>query len=106
MTILDQSILEQFEEDEKTDPSPRKFVNGTTFYESRPWKKPNRYGAPILTDFGAAVSGEEMHTHDAQPDAYRAPEVMIKADWSYSIDIWNVGCMVRVTPCSPKSSVS
>ncbi|KAI4118110.1 MAG: hypothetical protein LQ345_001767, partial [Seirophora villosa] len=30
---------------------------------------------------------------NAQPNLYRAPEVFLKAPWSYSIDIWNVGCM-------------
>jgi hypothetical protein len=41
----------------------------------------------MLTDFGAAVFGEEKHNHDAQPDAYRSPEIMIKGDWDCAIDI-------------------
>ncbi|KAJ5358765.1 CMGC/SRPK protein kinase variant 2 [Penicillium cataractarum] len=93
VSIADPSILEQFEKDECAHPSPRKFLAGRAIYESRPWTEPKTYGAPMLTDFGAAVSGEEVHNHDAQPDAYRSPEVMIMADWSYPIDVWNVGCM-------------
>lgn len=30
-----------------------------------------------------------------QPNIYRPPEVILKAPWTYSVDIWNVGCMVR-----------
>ncbi|KAL9023173.1 MAG: hypothetical protein Q9180_008351, partial [Flavoplaca navasiana] len=51
-------------------------------------------GEPRLSDFGSAVSGEIKHDEDVQPNVYRAPEVCIKAPWSYSIDIWNVGCMI------------
>lgn len=32
--------------------------------------------------------------HDAQPNVYRSPEVMVKAPWSYHVDIWNVGAMI------------
>ncbi|PWY84820.1 kinase-like protein [Aspergillus heteromorphus CBS 117.55] len=32
--------------------------------------------------------------HEAQPNIYRSPEMMLKAGWSYPIDIWNVGAMI------------
>ena len=48
----------------------------------------------MLSDFGSAVQGDERRNHDAQPNVYRSPEVMLKTDWSYPVDIWNVGVMV------------
>jgi hypothetical protein len=52
-------------------------------------------GKAVLSDFGPVVDGTQIQTSDVQPDVYRCPEVMIKAEWSYAIDIWNVGIMVR-----------
>ncbi|KAJ5609440.1 hypothetical protein N7528_010007, partial [Penicillium herquei] len=51
-------------------------------------------GAPVLCDFGSAVLGDEEHSEDIQPDIYRAPEVILGIPWTYSVDIWNVGCMI------------
>lgn len=56
---------------------------------------PKKWGAPVLCDFGSAVPGDVEHSEDIQPNIYRAPEVILGAPWSYSADIWNVGCMVR-----------
>jgi hypothetical protein len=47
-----------------------------------------------LCDFGSAVSGGVEHVEDIQPNIYRAPEVILQVPWTYSVDIWNVGCMV------------
>ena len=41
------------------------------------------------------------HNHDAQPNVYRSLEVMLKVEWSYAIDIWNVGVMVCLQFSSP-----
>lgn len=48
---------------------------------------PKNLGAPILCDFGSAVMGDEEHSEDIQPDIYRAPEVILQAPWSYSVDM-------------------
>lgn len=48
----------------------------------------------MLSDFGSAVRGDQRRNHDAQPNVYRSPEVMLKVNWSYPVDIWNVGVMV------------
>lgn len=56
---------------------------------------PKRLGAPVLCDFGSAVPGDQIHREDIQPGIYRAPEVILEAPWSYGVDIWNAGCMVR-----------
>ncbi|CAI4213688.1 unnamed protein product [Parascedosporium putredinis] len=75
-------------------PSPRKFVDGSPVYMSRRFGLPKDFGRVILSDFGSTVRGDLKRNHDAQPDVYRSPEVMIKAAWSYPIDIWNVGAMI------------
>lgn len=63
-------------------------------YASRRLYLPKVFGRAVLSDFGSAVRGDERRNHDAQPNVYRSPEVMLKTDWSYPVDIWNVGVMV------------
>lgn len=94
--IEDKSIIQKFIEAEQEHPSPRKEVQGYTIYASRAFDSPSgkSIGEPLLSDFGSAVSGEVQHDEDVQPNIYRAPEACLKAPWSYSIDIWNVGCLV------------
>jgi serine/threonine protein kinase len=89
-----------FEQEELKSPSPRKEVDGRFIYLTRELPMPQQLANPVLCDFGSAVpldDGRE-HREDVQPDAYRAPEVILEAPWTYSIDIWNVGCMVRTCP--------
>jgi len=69
-------------------------VDQRIVYASRTLRTPKEYRAPILCDFGSAVSGEGENSEDIQPNIYRAPEVILEASWTYSVDIWNVGCMV------------
>ncbi|KAK2744662.1 hypothetical protein FQN55_006580 [Onygenales sp. PD_40] len=92
--IEDEAILENFTEAEMENPSPRKFIDGKLVYASRRFGRPKRFGRAVLSDFGSAVRGDEKRNHDAQPNFYRSPEVMLKTEWSYPIDIWNVGVMV------------
>ena len=72
---------------------------------------PKKWDAPVLCDFGSAVPGDVEHLEDVQPDAYRAPEVILEAPWSYQIDIWNAGCMVSTqkragnAPPGPRADV-
>ncbi len=101
--INDRSIIQKFIKAEQEQPSPRKVVNGYTVYASRAFDSPSggSIGLPLLSDFGTAVLGDVEQTHYAQPNVYRAPEVCLQVPWSYSIDIWNVGCLV----CPQSSSV-
>ncbi|OAL75688.1 CMGC/SRPK protein kinase [Trichophyton violaceum] len=92
--IEDKSILESYTQAELKSPSPRKIVNGLPIYTSRRFDLPKVFGRAVLSDFGSAVRGDEKRNHDAQPNVYRSPEVMLKTDWSYPVDIWNVGAMV------------
>ncbi|KAL5343405.1 kinase-like domain-containing protein [Aspergillus crustosus] len=94
-TFADDEPFKLFEQEELQDPSPRKEEDGRTIYLSRELKiQPAKLGAPILCDFGSAAIGGIEHYEDIQPNHYRAPEVILEAPWSYSADIWNVGCMI------------
>lgn len=94
--INDDSVFHDFEQKEIDRPVPRKEIeDGRIIYMSRDLRVPKDVGAPVLCDFGSAVVGNEAHSEFVQPNIYRAPEVVLGAPWTYSIDIWNVGCMVR-----------
>lgn len=90
------SLIKEYIRDEQICPSPRKNVQGHIIYASRRFDAPSgdNIGLPLLSDFGSAVFGDVEHDEDVQPDVYRAPEVCLKTPWSYSIDIWNVGCLI------------
>ncbi|KAL2260189.1 hypothetical protein VTK26DRAFT_5885 [Humicola hyalothermophila] len=92
--IVDRGILDAFVKEEMETPSPRKYVGDYAIYKSRRFGLPEDFGRIILSDFGCAVRGDLKRNHDAQPNVYRAPEVMLQAAWSYPIDIWNVGAMI------------
>lgn len=87
-------------------PSPRKFVGDAPVYASRRFRRPRTFGKAVLSDFGSALCGDQKRSHDAQPDVYRSPEVMLKVDWSYPVDIWNVGVMVRLVLISASAHQS
>lgn len=98
MLGADSSVLTQFENEELEQPSPMKTADGSIVYLSRDLGIPKDFGGPVLCDFGAAVpldDGRE-HREDVQPDIYRSPEVILDIPWTYSVDIWNVGCMVSL----------
>ncbi|KAJ5582657.1 hypothetical protein N7535_001277 [Penicillium sp. DV-2018c] len=92
--IADDSVFPDFEERELETPSPRKELDGRIIYVSRELRMPREWGAPVLCDFGSAMPGGIEHFEDIQPNIYRAPEVILEAPWTYSVDIWNVGCMI------------
>ncbi len=92
--IADHEILTNFVKEEIETPSPRKAVNDAPVYMSRPFGLPNDWGRIILSDFGCAVNGDVKRNHNAQPNVYRSPKVMLQAPWSYPADIWNVGAMI------------
>ncbi|GJC94785.1 hypothetical protein ColKHC_03611 [Colletotrichum higginsianum] len=94
LELVDVTVLEAFARSEMEDPSPRKFVDGAPIYKSRQFGRPKKFGDVVLGDFGAAVRGDRKRNHDAQPNVYRSPEVMLKTEWSYPVDIWNVGVMI------------
>ena len=96
--IKDDSVFTDFEEYELQKPVPRKEVgpDGRIIYMSQELKIPKQVSSPVLCDFGSAVHGDQYHSVFIQPQIYRAPEVILGVPWTFSADIWNVGCMVRV----------
>ncbi|EFR00911.1 CMGC/CLK protein kinase [Nannizzia gypsea CBS 118893] len=90
----DDSIFRDFEEAELQTPSPRKELDGRIIYLSRELGIPKALGPPVLCDFGSAIPGDIEHSEYIQPNIYRAPEVILEAPWTYSVDIWNTGCMI------------
>ncbi|KAG6092785.1 hypothetical protein E4U14_000546 [Claviceps sp. LM454 group G7] len=92
----DESVLEALEQEELENPCPRKEIDGRTIYLSRKLGIPKKVGDPVLCDLGSALLLGDGITRreDIQPDVYRAPEVILGIPWSYSVDIWNVGCMI------------
>ncbi|CAG8890463.1 unnamed protein product [Penicillium egyptiacum] len=64
-----------------------------------------RGGLPLLTDFGEARLGDKEHNDDIMPNVYRAPEVILKSNWSYKVDIWNVA-MVAWDIVSPRTLIN
>ena len=95
----DSSVIDDYVRQQKEHPPLHKEVDGHPVYQSRADFGRLRKGVGMLkiTDFGAAVFGNVAtpHCHDIQPDQFCAPEVLLKAGWTYSADIWNLGMVVR-----------
>ncbi|KAI9669210.1 MAG: hypothetical protein M1817_004705 [Caeruleum heppii] len=92
-SVIDDYVLQQ-----KASPPPHKEVDGHPIYQSTADFGPLRKGVGLLkiSDFGAAVIQNEptLHYHDIQPEQFCAPEVLLKAGWTYSADIWNLGMVL------------
>lgn len=98
-TFGNPAVLREYLQEQDDDPKLRKDVDGRTIYLSRnefgPLRKP--YPRPKISDFGSAAFGDRgiPFRHMIQPDDLRAPEVILGAEWSYSVDIWTLGVMVN-----------
>lgn len=94
--IHDNSILAEFEQEEKRNSSPRKELEDRTIYVSRPM--PLAKGLPSLSDFSEARFGDVEQTGRVMPDVYGAPEVILGMPWSYPIDVWAFAMAVSWKP--------
>ncbi len=73
---------------EEKDSSPQKELEDRTIYASRPFQNVKSTGISVLADFRhASVMGQDDFQHNAQPDTYRAPEVLLGAQMGYGVDI-------------------
>lgn len=94
----DATVIPDYVRQQTLDPPVNVFRHGRPVWQSRPDFGPLKKGTGLLkiSDFSAAVSGNvpRAHTHDIQPLPFCAPEVLRKAGWTYSADIWNLGTMV------------
>ncbi|KAK2613041.1 hypothetical protein QQS21_000970 [Conoideocrella luteorostrata] len=93
--ISDESVLGSFEQGQLRNPWPRKELDGRVIYIAKELEIPKRMGTPVLCEFGSAAMGGAEHLEYAQPNTYGAPEVILEVPWTYSVDIWNVGGMIR-----------
>lgn len=80
------AVFTTIEQHELNSPSPRKGLDGRFVSLTRELALPQNLANPLLCDFGFAVLSDDgrEHREDVQPDAYRAPEVILKAPWTYS----------------------
>ncbi len=89
-------ILASFVGAERSQPSFRKRIDDQlTIYTSRPFDASDVFHYPILGDFGSAVFNKAHYEGLIQPIPYRAPEVILRMNRTSSVDIWNIGVMVR-----------
>lgn len=94
LSLNNPEALQDFEDEERTHPVPRKVASDRMIYLSR-IIRPKRYGPPVLCDFGEARFGREIYSGLIQPQQYRAPEVILGMPWNEKVDIWSVGVMVH-----------
>jgi serine/threonine-protein kinase SRPK3 len=98
LAFEDRSVIDDYVQQQENNPAPYKEGDGRRVYQSRPDFGNLRKGVGLLkiSDFGAAVFGDVScpHNHDVQPAQFCAPEVLLRAGWTYSVDIWNLGMVV------------
>lgn len=83
---------------ELENPSPRKIDGERVVHTSPVILFPPDVEGTVLCDFGEARLGDKANNESPavkiQPLEYRAPEVILQAPYSYSVDIWNAGLLV------------
>lgn len=48
-----------------------------------------------IIDFGSAIHLDENDEHyEIQTLPYRAPEIILKANYNHAIDMWSLGCII------------
>ncbi|CAH0023124.1 unnamed protein product, partial [Clonostachys rhizophaga] len=87
--LNDNSFFKTLEDNEFSNPVPRKELFDRTIYFSRLMKP--KVGPLLLSDLGEVRLGPGPHVGDIMPIMYRAPETLLCIQWSYPVDIWSVG---------------
>ena len=87
------NILAKVEDNELTNPSPRKVDGDRVFYVSQYLL--GGAGPLTICDLGQARIGRE-HVGMAMPLQYRAPEVILGMPWGPSVDIWSIALLVSM----------
>ncbi|OJJ43956.1 hypothetical protein ASPZODRAFT_153941 [Penicilliopsis zonata CBS 506.65] len=94
----DSGVLESYARQQERNPAPFWDGDGHPIFRSCPEFGHLRKGVGLvqISDFSAAVFGNvpEPHNHDIQPPPFCAPEVLLKATWKYSADIWHLGTIL------------
>jgi hypothetical protein len=92
LKITDKSVLPEHEHDELENPVLRKTVAGRTIYASRTLLM--TLGTPVLCNSGHERLGDRVNRDDIMKDAHKAPEVILKMNYDYKVDIWNIEMML------------
>ena len=94
--IADKSLPSRIAQMEKERPSPRKVLPDRVIYNSYRFPDAQCVPPPIIADFGEARMGEpgQKFRGRIMPDFYRAPEVILRMEWDFKVDMWSVGLMV------------
>ena len=80
--VENNSVLHDLAAEERDSPSHYNENNGRYIYHRRNLGDPN---------LGLAVWGhQKTYNHPIQPDGFQSPEVILRAGWSYSANIWNL----------------
>jgi hypothetical protein len=93
--VTDPSDFTKFVSAEFENPTPRKFVYGHPVYKSRRFGNLT-YREPVsCATLEMSFQERRLVYRMAQPDYYKAPEILLRAPWGYPIDIWNLALLVR-----------
>ena len=98
LAFEDALVIQEYVQRQQSNPPTTKEVNGQLIYESRgdfgPLKK--GVGQVKLCDFGSAIvlDPSKLCYREIQPDGLEAPEVLLRAGWNESADIWNMVVVV------------
>ncbi|KAL1880227.1 hypothetical protein VTK73DRAFT_6055 [Phialemonium thermophilum] len=92
LSVENETELREVEEEEMSEPSPRKVYKDHTIYASTLLQISG--GEPVLCDFGEARFGQASYDEHALPDLYRAPEILLGIEWTEKIDIWTLGLVM------------
>ena len=85
------------------DPSPRKTTaSGHIIYQSHSFRpdvsiqdSARSLAGLVLSDLGEARIGLQQKGL-AQPDLYRAPEILLGMPWGPQVDTWSIAVMARL----------
>jgi serine/threonine-protein kinase SRPK3 len=86
--------LDAFCAEETVSPSVSKRTDSGMPIVSTRQMKQTQLTHVIMCDLGSAVHVDEGYPAVVQALPYRAPEVMLGADWDQKIDIWSLGVLV------------
>ncbi|KAJ5115341.1 protein kinase domain protein [Penicillium alfredii] len=79
----------------------KKHSDNTRVYENL-WILTAQFTVPANSAYQNLIYGDsrywqarigEFHRGNIQPNIYKAPEVLFDIEWSFNVDIWNVGVM-------------
>lgn len=95
----DGSVLEDYIQRQQNHTADCILSNDHPIYRSEPDFGHLRKGVSLIkiSNFNTAVFGNvpTTHNYNIQPMPFCAPEVLLEAPWTYSVDIWNLDTIIR-----------